>query len=60
VKNHSLMLLLTAAPLFAGAPAPLAPEVPALRPFQSDGNSSNCESNDTGRAGLALALNFRF
>ncbi|MEI7911183.1 MAG: Lpg1974 family pore-forming outer membrane protein [Verrucomicrobiota bacterium] len=63
MKNYTLTLLLTAAPLFAGTPAPVAPapqynseqgwilglEAMALRPYQSEGRYDNNSYDFAGR-----------
>ena len=66
MKNYTLTLLLTAAPLFAGTPAPVAPapqynseqgwtlglEAMMLRPFQSGGLYDKSDYDFGGRASL--------
>lgn len=70
MKKYTLTLLLTAAPLFAGTPAPVAPapqqsseqgftlslEAMALRPFQSDGGYEDSDYD----FGYRVALGYQF
>ena len=71
MKKYTLTLLLTAAPLFAGTPAPVAPapqynseqgftlglEPMALRPFQSSGNYDKSDYDFGYRGSLGYQFN---